>query len=63
MLPLVKPGLATVSIFNFLGTWNEFVLAKTMIFSETKNTLAHGPGQPDADVNDIRRTGVRSLPR
>ncbi len=42
MLPLVKPGLATVSIFNFLGTWNEFVLAKTMIFSETKNTLPMG---------------------
>jgi len=25
MLPLVKPALATIAIFQFLGTWNEFM--------------------------------------
>lgn len=27
MLPLAKPGLITVGIFSFLGTWNEFFMA------------------------------------
>jgi N-acetylglucosamine transport system permease protein len=42
LLPLVRPGLATVSIFNFLGVWNEYVLAKTLIFTMEKNTLPLG---------------------
>ncbi len=42
LLPLVRPGLATVSIFNFLGVWNEYVLAKTLIFSMEKSTLPLG---------------------
>ena len=27
MLPIAKPGLITVAIFTFLGTWNEFLVA------------------------------------
>ena len=27
MLPLARPGLITVGIFSFLGTWNEFFMA------------------------------------
>jgi len=27
MLPLARPGLITVAIFSFLGTWNEFFMA------------------------------------
>ena len=27
MLPLARPGLVTVAIFSFLGTWNEFFMA------------------------------------
>ena len=27
MLPLARPGMITVAIFTFLGTWNEFLLA------------------------------------
>lgn len=42
LMPLVRPGLATVSIFNFLGVWNEYVLAKTFIFSADKSTLPLG---------------------
>src|SRR5437764_15105316 len=25
MMPLAKPGLVTVAIFNFLGLWNEYL--------------------------------------
>lgn len=31
MLPLGKPGLITATIFNFIGLWNEFLLALTFI--------------------------------
>ncbi|MEF9970546.1 MAG: carbohydrate ABC transporter permease, partial [Ruthenibacterium sp.] len=31
MLPLGKPGLITAAIFNFIGLWNEFLLALTFI--------------------------------
>src|SRR5690606_34460660 len=26
MLPMAKPGMASVAIFNFLGLWNQFLL-------------------------------------
>lgn len=42
MLPLAKPGLATVCIFNFLGTWNEYLLSSTVILDPTKSTLPTG---------------------
>lgn len=38
MLPLVQPGIITVSIFNFLAVWNEYFMA--LIFAgsdELKN--------------------------
>src|SRR3954451_7568581 len=31
MLPLAAPGVATVVIFQFLSTWNEFLLAQTFL--------------------------------
>ncbi len=36
MLPLVRPGLFTVSIFNFLNIWNEYLLA-LMLLSKPEN--------------------------
>ena len=39
ILPMVKPGLATVAIFGFLGGWDEFILALTFIDSPAKRTL------------------------
>ena len=38
-LPLVKPALATVIIFNFLTLWNEFAFALTLISRHTHRTL------------------------
>ncbi len=38
-LPLAKPGLITMGIFNFLGQWNQYILPNTlMITNEDTNT-------------------------
>lgn len=39
ILPLSKPALATVSIFSFLGVWDELILALTFIDDASKRTL------------------------
>lgn len=38
-LPLSKPALATTVIFAFLGTWDEFVWALTVLNDEDQRTL------------------------
>ena len=39
ILPLCKPALATSAIISFLGAWDEFVWANTLINSPEKRTL------------------------
>jgi ABC-type glycerol-3-phosphate transport system permease component len=39
MLPLAKPALATAAIFSFLGSWDEYVWAMTIINDPAKRTL------------------------
>jgi ABC-type glycerol-3-phosphate transport system permease component len=39
ILPLAKPALATATIFTFLGSWDEFTWALTIINSPQKRTL------------------------
>mgnify|MGYP001495081847 CR=1 FL=1 len=41
-LPLSKPGLITVAIFNFLYTWNEYQFALVFISNERLKTLPVG---------------------
>jgi ABC-type glycerol-3-phosphate transport system permease component len=38
-LPLARPGIATITIFQFVGTWNEFLFATTFISSPDLKTL------------------------
>jgi raffinose/stachyose/melibiose transport system permease protein len=38
-LPLSRPGLATVGIYNAVGLWNEFVFAYVLTSSPTRRTL------------------------
>jgi len=38
-LPLVRPALATVIIFNFLTMWNEFAFALTLVSRPALRTL------------------------
>lgn len=42
MLPLAKPALATLCIFSFLFSWDEFIVALTMINDVNKRTLPVG---------------------
>lgn len=42
MVPIVKPVLVTVFIFNVLYIWNEFPLAVTLISDEAKATISLG---------------------
>ncbi|MDB5082587.1 MAG: transporter permease [Chloroflexi bacterium] len=42
MLPLVKPSLAAMAIFSFMGAWDEFTWALTSIQDETLRTLPIG---------------------
>jgi ABC-type glycerol-3-phosphate transport system permease component len=38
-LPLAMPGVATVVIFQFLGTWNEFIFATTFMSTPQSKTI------------------------
>jgi multiple sugar transport system permease protein len=42
VLPLALPGLVTTVIFVFIQSWNEFVVALTIILTETKKPLTVG---------------------
>jgi len=42
LLPLIKPALATVAIFSFMGAWNNFIGPLVYINSVNKMTLALG---------------------
>lgn len=38
-LPLARPGIATVVIFQFMGTWNEFMFSVTYISNPVLKTI------------------------
>ncbi len=42
MLPLARPGLLVVGIFNAIGLWNEYGLALVLVPSEQNHTLPVG---------------------
>lgn len=42
VLPLAFPGLVTTMIFVFIQSWNEFVVALTLITTETKKPITVG---------------------
>ena len=42
MLPLARPGLATVAIFTFLGNWNEFMTPLIYLRDASRYPLALG---------------------
>lgn len=42
ILPLAKPGIATVTIFNFIGLWNEYMWALIFANTSDKRSLALG---------------------
>lgn len=42
MLPMAKPGMASVSIFNFLGLWNQFLLPIALNTDQSHYVLTQG---------------------
>lgn len=42
MLPLIRPALATVGIFNFINTWNDFFFPLIFLRTESKYTIPLG---------------------
>jgi len=42
MLPLARPGLIAMGIFNFLGQWNQFLLPLVLMPDEDKHLLSQG---------------------
>lgn len=42
IIPLAKPGILTVVIFNFFTFWNEYALALVLISSDEKKTIPVG---------------------
>lgn len=62
ILPNTFQGLAVVSIFVFTGSWQEFLLALSFIFTESKRTLPTGLmyffGQYRADYAGLMAASV-----
>lgn len=44
MLPMAKPGLIAMGIFNFLGQWNQYLLPLVLMQDESKRVLSQGLG-------------------
>ena len=42
MLPMAKPGLIAMGIFNFLGQWNQFLLPLVLMQRESRYVLSQG---------------------
>ncbi len=42
MLPMAKPGIASVAIFNFLGLWNQFLIPVALNTNERNYVLSQG---------------------
>lgn len=42
ILPIIRPALATASIFAFMNTWNELLFANTFVDDEAYRTLPVG---------------------
>ena len=55
MLPMAKPGMASVAIFNFLGLWNQFLLPIALNTNNKNYVLSQGmasfASQAGYDVN------------
>lgn len=42
MLPMAKPGIVSLTLFNFLGHWNQYILPVTLMGDRDSRVLAQG---------------------
>ena len=50
MVPMAKPSIITVILFNFLSFWNEYIIAYTLM--DGNDTLAMGLKKSDGSRKD-----------
>ncbi len=58
MLPLMAPGLATMGIFAFVFSWNNFLTPSIMLVSEELYTLPLLVNQLNADIYSTELGGI-----
>lgn len=65
VLPLAGPGIVTAAIFTFVAVWNEYVLALTLISSDSKKPLSVGItgfiGQYDVQYQYLFATSIIAI--
>ena len=44
MLPMAKPGLISITIFNILGQWNQYLLPIVLLPGDAEDKWVHHPG-------------------
>jgi len=54
MLPIAQPGIITLSIFNFIGLWNDYLWALIFVNTDERRTLMLGV---EAIMRAMRYTG------
>ncbi|GAA3132335.1 carbohydrate ABC transporter permease [Streptosporangium carneum] len=42
MLPMARPGLISVGIFNFIGQWNQYLIPLVLVSDDSKFVLSQG---------------------
>jgi raffinose/stachyose/melibiose transport system permease protein len=62
IIPMAKPVIATILVFNVLYIWNEFPLASTLITDSAKHTISLGAsyfkGRWNVDYTGIMASSV-----
>ena len=62
MLPMAKPGLISIGIFNVLGQWNQFVLPSVLLTTERQRVLTQGIADAAGQPTATRATGAPCSP-
>ena len=53
IMPMAKPSIITVILFNFLSFWNEYIIAMTLTSGDFQNP-AGGADEPDEGAERLR---------
>lgn len=61
VLPLISPGIATMAIGGFIGSWNNFLLPLILIDDPDKMTLPLMVKQMSADIDVSKNVGATYL--
>src|SRR5690606_26109019 len=58
MLPMAKPGMASVAIFNFLGLWNQFLRRIATNTTRSNYVLSQGMASFASQAGDAVKCGA-----